>query len=74
MSYPRKTVNDQFCHEEGDALLRSVGKTIKRVLHATDAVARIRGDEFVVLIQDLDTQDLLTLLAATSRSIILAIS
>lgn len=45
-----KVVNDQSGHEEGDTLLRSVAKTIKRVLRVTDAVARLGGDEFVVLL------------------------
>lgn len=45
-----KTVNDNFGHHMGDALLRDIGERISRPLRNSDIVARLGGDEFVVLL------------------------
>ena len=47
-----KTVNDRFGHNVGDALLRSVVSTIRNNIRATDIVARIGGDEFIILLPE----------------------
>ena len=49
-----KHVNDHFGHEAGDKLLVQVAENFKRLVRQTDAVARIGGDEFIVLITDID--------------------
>jgi diguanylate cyclase (GGDEF)-like protein/PAS domain S-box-containing protein len=47
-----KWVNDRFGHAAGDSLLRTMSKRISESLRKSDTVARIGGDEFVVLLHD----------------------
>jgi diguanylate cyclase (GGDEF)-like protein len=47
-----KTINDTFGHTTGDTVLRTIATNIKAHLRKTDFVARVGGDEFVVLLPE----------------------
>lgn len=52
-----KRVNDTFGHAAGDAVLVESGARLKDAVRATDFVARLAGDEFVVILEGLHSAD-----------------
>ncbi|MGB6748070.1 MAG: GGDEF domain-containing protein, partial [Xanthobacteraceae bacterium] len=49
-----KPVNDRHGHAAGDAVLKAVAAVLLRYVRASDVVARIGGDEFAVLLWNVD--------------------
>jgi diguanylate cyclase (GGDEF)-like protein len=50
-----KVVNDTLGHEAGDELLRSVSRRLQHELGRDDVMARISGDEFVIVLSDVES-------------------
>jgi len=48
-----KDINDTFGHSGEDELLRAVGDRLKNLLHGSDTIARVEGDEFLVLLPEI---------------------
>ncbi|QLI82410.1 GGDEF domain-containing protein [Chitinibacter fontanus] len=49
-----KTVNDQYGHAAGDALLIEIAQRFKALVRRGDLVCRLGGDEFVILVRGLN--------------------
>jgi diguanylate cyclase (GGDEF)-like protein len=49
-----KQVNDTYGHETGDALLSSVAKRLVEAVRGEDTVSRLSGDEFVIVLLDVN--------------------
>ncbi|MBA7515367.1 hypothetical protein ES705_07406 [subsurface metagenome] len=47
-----KDINDRFSHEEGDRVMVQVAKLFKSILREVDIIARMGGDEFLVIFLD----------------------
>ena len=52
-----KSVNDAFGHEIGDQVLKLVSDKLRRCIRSSDTVARMSGDEFILVIENLSKQE-----------------
>ena len=52
-----KQVNDRYGHDVGDQLIKLVAESLRTAVRAEDTVARMSGDEFVVLIESLEVRE-----------------
>jgi diguanylate cyclase (GGDEF)-like protein len=50
-----KSVNDDFGHDAGDIVLKEVAGRLEDLIRKADTVARIGGDEFIVIITDVNS-------------------
>jgi len=64
-----KWINDHYGHNEGDQALIGLANILKKTFRESDIIARIGGDEFVVLLEstDEDSETLLTRLHENIR-------
>jgi len=49
-----KGINDKYGHEAGDKVLLEVSSRLKKILRKSDIIARFGGDEFVIMLENID--------------------
>jgi diguanylate cyclase (GGDEF)-like protein len=52
-----KGINDRYGHPAGDAVLKEVGARLSRLIRSRDAIARIGGDEFAIVLTEAECAD-----------------
>ena len=65
-----KQVNDTYGHEVGDKVLRMIAATLKHNLRATDVVGRWGGEEFMALLYDVSSFEVLQMIAEKLRTLV----
>jgi diguanylate cyclase (GGDEF)-like protein len=64
-----KPVNDRHGHAAGDAVLKAIAAALLREVRASDVVARIGGDEFVVLLWNVTDADAIAKAAELEQAV-----
>lgn len=59
-----KLINDTMGHDIGDELLKMVARRLKNNMRENDIIARIGGDEFIILIQSFDEHQGMDIIAS----------
>ena len=65
-----KMVNDSFGHAAGDELLKAVGARLQAAVRGMDVVARQGGDEFLILLTDLQSRAFKDLSSAKAAEVV----
>ncbi len=63
-----KPLNDEFGHHTGDVAIQAVAERLRNAVRSQDLVARIGGDEFVVLLEALHSREQLAAIAEKCRA------
>jgi diguanylate cyclase (GGDEF)-like protein/PAS domain S-box-containing protein len=58
-----KKINDTLGHDAGDLLLKGVSQRLKETIRDSDTVARVGGDEFILVLDNIGSDDNATLVA-----------
>lgn len=64
-----KLTNDAFGHQEGDQILIAVSKVLRRLCRVTDIISRWPGDEFVILLKDINQEGVCQLIRDITNAI-----
>ncbi len=65
-----KVVNDTYGHDAGDELLVQTAQRLQAALRGVDTIARMGGDEFAVLLSEVDSRETALSVAAKLRSVL----
>ncbi len=64
-----KNVNDTLGHQKGDEILRRIGQILNSQFREYDLVSRYGGDEFVILVENIDMDNIKKRLSEMEREI-----
>lgn len=64
-----KRVNDRYGHQTGDLVLKEVSELLKNNIRKNDVVARVGGEEFVILLPNIQETELLVVSERLRRAI-----
>ena len=64
-----KAVNDTYGHAAGDVVIQAIGTALNGTLRATDKIARFGGEEFIVLIHEVDETGIITVAQNLRRAV-----
>jgi len=64
-----KHVNDEYGHSEGDAVLEQVAEIMRKHFRKTDVISRWGGDEFLIIVTNIDCMRLRKRLEAIKTEI-----
>ena len=62
-------MNDTYGHIEGDTLLHEVGKVLRSSFRESDVLGRVGGDEFLLLLKNIDLEVALDKLEQVKRQL-----
>ncbi len=63
-----KYVNDNFGHKEGDRYITTIADVLVRSVRSKDFVARVGGDEFIILLRDIAKSEIETVIARIRKN------
>jgi len=64
-----KRVNDQYGHETGDKVLREIATVMKSAIRASDLAVRYGGEEFLLILNDVDPEEVINIAERTRRKV-----
>ncbi len=67
-----KTINDTFGHDAGDRVLQTISARLRSALRESDTAARVGGDEFAVLLEDVANETAVSEIVADLLGVISA--
>ncbi|GAB7219527.1 diguanylate cyclase [Vibrio comitans] len=63
-----KQINDSYGHASGDLILKQVAKRLRKSVRANDTIARVGGDEFLIIVSRIKNEEELALLVEAIQS------